>query len=355
MSWNGVFLSGTVYELCLTLGSFAPCCSLAAAKPARPRRSNAPAPAAPRARNSRRRRYADSGVISDDGDSTKRSRGMMDSVVSAAGSLHGSCSRGTPFGGRRWLRRRFADDGRYRSGRLRFLRPRLGLRGAALVPLVPALARLALLIGRKLGAVQIADEAHTRTARAERCGQLSTRHVISRGRLWRGCLGGRRTIRCAGTRVGSFPSAARRRLRSRMAFCSDTESLSAWSRQNHRLRGPAPGLPHPGTGQSRPDLRPSTLSFPAEMRATTARTSRSTTSVRVRLRSMMNRSTSARTGSFVFWAIANVAVSKPRPLGRLGRLDYGIRPRMIPVFSSLTRRRAECERNRQAVSARTGP
>src|SRR3954469_10496717 len=173
MSWNGVFLSGTVYELCLTLGSFAPCCSLAAAKPARPPRSNAPAPAAPRARNSRRRRYADSGVISDDGGSTKRSRGMMDSVVSAAGSLHRSCSRGTPFGVRRWLRRSFADDGRYRSGRLRFLRPRLGLRGAALVPLVPALARLALLVGRKLGAVQIADEAHPRTARAVRAATSS--------------------------------------------------------------------------------------------------------------------------------------------------------------------------------------
>ena len=155
----------------------------------------------------------------------------------------------------------------------------------------------------------------------DRLGQPSTRQVMSRGRLWRGCLGGRRTIFCAGTSVGSLPSAASRRLRSRIPFCSATESFATCSRQNHRLRGPAPGRPHPGTGHRRPERRPSTRSFPEEIRATTARTSRSTASLSVRLRSPTNRSISARTGSLVFWAISNVAGVEAEPLGRLGRLD----------------------------------
>src|SRR6267154_6138136 len=67
MSANGVFLSSTVYELCFTDGSFAPCCSFGAPETERPPRSNAPAPAAPKARNSRLRNQVESGVISEEG------------------------------------------------------------------------------------------------------------------------------------------------------------------------------------------------------------------------------------------------------------------------------------------------
>src|SRR6266478_319733 len=91
----------------------------------------------------------------------------------------------------------------------------------------------------------------------ERFRHPSTRQFISSARRGRGALAGRRTIRCAGTAVGNFPSAASRRLRSRMLLCSVAESFFECSLQNLRLRGPAPGLPQPGTGQSRPESRPS--------------------------------------------------------------------------------------------------
>src|SRR5712671_5224065 len=138
----------------------------------------------------------------------------------------------------------------------------------------------------------------------ERFGQPSTRQLMSSVRRGRGALGGRRTMRCAGTAVGSFPSAASRLLRSRMLFCSAAESFLAWSRQNQRLRGPAPASPQPGTGQRRPALRPSTSVRPAEARATASFTWRCTNSLIAALRSCANRSMSVRNEASLFrWAI----------------------------------------------------
>src|SRR5713226_7855635 len=138
----------------------------------------------------------------------------------------------------------------------------------------------------------------------ERFGQPSTRQLMSSVRRGRGALGGRRTMRCAGTAVGSFPSAASRLLRSRMLFCSAAESFLAWSRQNQRLRGPAPGSPQPGTGQSRPARRPSTSSRPAEARATASLTWYWTSSPIATVRSCANRSISARNEASLFrWAM----------------------------------------------------
>src|SRR5256885_9830552 len=77
-----------------------------------------------------------------------------------------SGTRDIPFGCGGRLRRGLANDGGYGRGGRRGFAARLARDDAALVPHVPALARLALLIGRKLGAVQIADEAHARAARA---------------------------------------------------------------------------------------------------------------------------------------------------------------------------------------------
>src|SRR5438132_7951327 len=71
----------------------------------------------------------------------------------------------------------------------------------------------------------------------ERFRHPSTRQLMSSARRGRGDFAGRRTIRCAGIAVGSLPSAASLRLRSRMLFCSAAESLPAWALQNQRLRG----------------------------------------------------------------------------------------------------------------------
>src|SRR5436305_8451517 len=167
MSANGVCLSETVYELFFTEGSFAPCCSFAAAREARPPKSKAPAPAAPRARKSRRRRYVESGVISEEGRRGWRGIGLSTSrvprdryTVSGAGCI--------PLGGRRRLPGSLADDWWYRRRRGCSFAARLGLGDAALVPAVPALARLALLLGRKLGAVHVADDSERGSARSVR-------------------------------------------------------------------------------------------------------------------------------------------------------------------------------------------
>src|SRR6267142_6197813 len=138
----------------------------------------------------------------------------------------------------------------------------------------------------------------------ERFGQPSTRQLMSSVRRGRGALGGRRTMRCAGTAVGSFPSAASRLFRSRILFCSGAESFLAWSRQNQRLRGPAPGSPQPGTGQSRPARRPSTSTRPAEARVTASLTWCCTSSPIATLRSCANRSMSVRKEASLFrWAM----------------------------------------------------
>src|SRR6267143_1696396 len=106
------------------------------------------------------------------------------------------------------------------------------------------------------------------------------------------------------SRASRCSSAASRLLRSTMLFCSAAESFFAWSRQNHRLRGPAPASPQPGTGHRRPARRPSGSRRPEDARATASFTWRCTSSPMAELKSCANRAMRARNEPSLFrWAM----------------------------------------------------